>query len=89
MQQIHVVNLSDSWSFCNYVTENRQDQVLYYAVNSNPVVKFGYIVITVWKCWYLMEITVRVCHFDTGEECSSMSVLLKEKQDFLLNTCLI
>lgn len=56
--------------------------MLYYAVNSNPVVKFGYIVITVWKCWYLMEITVRVCHFDTGEECSSMSVLLKEKQDF-------
>lgn len=82
MQQLYIVNLLNSQGFHNnYVGENMQDQVLCYAVNSNPVVILDYVVMMVWQVLIFMEIAVKVCHFDMGEERSGMSECCL-RQDF-------
>ena len=40
---------------------------------------FDSIVMIVWQVLILMEIAVKVCHFDMGEECNGMSVFERNK----------
>lgn len=61
-----------------------QDRVLGYAVNSNPVVMLDCIAMVVWQMLIFMEIAVKVCHFDMGEERSGMSECCLKETRFLI-----
>lgn len=56
-----------------------QDQILCYAVNSNPVVMLDYTVMIVWQVLIFTEIAVKACHFGMGEKNSGM---LERKYEF-------